>query len=95
MKKIFISALMAIILLGLVVCAQPALSELVWSDKQRVTSSEVNEADMATLVDGNSVFAFYLYQALREEDGNLFYSPYSISLALVMTYAACFVTMNG
>jgi len=87
MKKIFISVLMAIILLGLVACAQPALSELVWSDKQRVTSPEVNEADLATLVDGNSAFAFDLYQALREEDGNLFYSPYSISLALVMTYA--------
>ncbi|GAH79187.1 unnamed protein product, partial [marine sediment metagenome] len=28
-----------------------------------------------------------LYQAVRETDGNLFYSPYSISLALAMTYA--------
>ncbi|MEN4100873.1 MAG: serpin family protein, partial [Anaerolineaceae bacterium] len=27
------------------------------------------------------------YQALREQPGNLFYSPYSISLALAMTYA--------
>jgi serpin B len=39
------------------------------------------------LVEGNSAFAFKLYQALREEGGNLFYSPYSISLALAMTYA--------
>jgi serpin B len=28
-----------------------------------------------------------MYQLLKEEDGNLFYSPYSISLALAMTYA--------
>jgi serpin B len=39
------------------------------------------------LVEGNSAFAFELYQALRERDGNLLYSPYSISLALAMTYA--------
>jgi serpin B len=42
---------------------------------------------MSDLVAGNSAFAFDLYQALSVEDGNLFYSPYSISLALAMTYA--------
>jgi len=57
------------------------------SDKPRVTSPNVDEADLATLVEGNSTFAFDLYQAIRESDGNLFYSPYSISLALAMTYA--------
>ena len=50
-------------------------------------SPDVREADLAALVDGNSAFAFDLYQVLREEDDNLFYSPYSISLALAMTYA--------
>ena len=87
MKKIFMSVLMAVILLSLVACAQPLLSEVVRSEKQRVTSPEVSEATLTTLVSGNSVFAFDLYQTLREEDGNLFYSPYSISLALAMTYA--------
>ncbi len=65
----------------------PTPSEILRSDKQRVTSPDVNEADLATQVDGNSVFAFDLYQALRKEDDNLFFSPYSISLALAMTYA--------
>ncbi len=52
-----------------------------------MTSPEVAPADLGDLVAGNSAFAFDLYQALRSADGNLFYSPYSISLALAMTYA--------
>ena len=36
---------------------------------------------------GNYAFAFDLYEALSEDGENLFYSPYSISLALAMTYA--------
>jgi len=43
--------------------------------------------DLPALVEGNSAFAFDLYQALRSQPGNLFYSPHSISLALAMTYA--------
>ncbi len=43
---------------------------------------------ISTLADGNGIFAFDLYHAIQEEaDGNLFYSPYSISQALAMTYA--------
>jgi len=87
MKKVFMSALMVVVLVSLAACAQPVAGEVVQSGKQRVTSPDVNEANLALLVDGNSAFAFDLYQALREEDGNLFFSPYSISLALAMTYA--------
>lgn len=42
---------------------------------------------VAGLVAGNSAFALDLYQRLRQEEGNLFFSPYSLSLALAMTYA--------
>ena len=87
MKKVFLYALMVLTLLGLVACAQPVASEIVKSAKQRVTAPDVREADLTTLVGGNSAFAFDLYQALSEADSNLFYSPYSISLALAMTYA--------
>jgi len=87
MKKVFISALMVVVLLGLVACAQPAAGEMIQSDKPRETSPDVDEADLVILVDGNSAFAFDLYQVLKEGDDNLFYSPYSISLALAMTYA--------
>ena len=85
MKKGFLCVLMVALMLGLAACTQAG--GVLQSEKQRVTSPDVNEADLTTLVDGNSAFAFNLYQALREADGNLFYSPYSISLALVMTYA--------
>jgi serine protease inhibitor len=39
------------------------------------------------VVDANNRFAFELYSELNKaEDGNVFYSPYSISAALAMTY---------
>ncbi len=56
------------------------------STRQRAAPS-ATDAEMANLVNGNSAFAFDLYRSLRVEEGNLFYSPYSISLALAMTYA--------
>ncbi|MBA7483931.1 hypothetical protein ES707_19448 [subsurface metagenome] len=87
MRKVLPFVLIVSMLFGLVACAEPVLSELVQSEKQRVTSPDVNEADLAVLVNGNSAFALDLYQVLREASGNLFYSPYSISLALAMTYA--------
>ena len=43
--------------------------------------------DAAAVVQGNNVFALDLYGRLRQQDGNLFFSPYSISDALAMTYA--------
>jgi serpin B len=46
------------------------------------------ESDVLELVSGNTDFAFNLYAFLRQaEDGNLFFSPYSMSQALAMTYA--------
>jgi serine protease inhibitor len=36
---------------------------------------------------GNNGFALQLYEKLRDQPGNLFFSPYSISTALAMTYA--------
>jgi serpin B len=43
-------------------------------------------ADVQTVVRANNDFAFDLYARLREKEGNLFYSPYSISTALAMAY---------
>lgn len=48
--------------------------------------AKANE-DLQTVVKSNSRFSFDLYKQLKEKEGNLFFSPYSISTALVMTYA--------
>jgi len=57
------------------------------STKPRLTPLAVDASTRDSLASGNGGFAFDLYQAIRGEEGNLFYSPYSISLALAMTYA--------
>jgi len=67
--------------------AKAQVKEIAGPGGPRQTSPEVSEADLAELVKGNSAFAFDLYQLLKEEGDNQFYSPYSISLALAMTYA--------
>lgn len=57
------------------------------SPKPRLLVPNTTQQDVQELVDGNNRFAFDLYQIIQDFDGNLFYSPYSISLALAMTYA--------
>jgi serpin B len=87
MRKTVLLILVAIMALSLAACAQPAAGSVIQSDKARVTSPNVSPSDLGELVDGNTAFAFDLYRELRDKDGNLFYSPYSISEALAMTYA--------
>lgn len=89
MRVQWLNVLLIVVLLGLTACApsRPAQAQVVLSDKPRVQSPSVASSDLAELVAGNSAFAFDLYQAIRREPGNLFYSPYSISIALAMTYA--------
>lgn len=49
---------------------------------------DVPPEDLSALVEGNNQFALDLYKKLAEtEKGNIFFSPYSISSALAMTYA--------
>jgi serpin B len=87
MNKKLIVVLVIVLLLPLIACTQPAAGEVLKSDKERITSPDVSTSEQALLVEGNSAFAFELYQALKGKEGNIFYSPYSISLALAMTYA--------
>ncbi|MBM3150149.1 MAG: serpin family protein, partial [Chloroflexi bacterium] len=83
--RLWISAIAAIVIFAS--CAPTQAGEVIQSEKQRITSPNVNQADLTALVDGNNAFAFDAYQALKKADGNLFFSPYSILLALAMTYA--------
>jgi serpin B len=64
------------------------LGQLLKSNLSRNLSPALNSGDLAALVAGNSDFALGLYKALAaSESSNLFYSPYSLSLALAMAYA--------
>ena len=49
--------------------------------------AQAQNKELATLVEGNNQFAFDLYAKLGQKPGNKFFSPYSISTALAMTYA--------
>jgi serpin B len=60
---------------------------LVASDEERITSPDVPAGDLRAVVADNTDFALSLYQKLRFTPGNLFYSPFSISAALAMTWA--------
>ena len=52
-----------------------------------MSSRAVSAAGVPELQQGNTRFCFDLYRALQEREGNLFFSPFSISTALAMTYA--------
>ncbi|MCX5994244.1 MAG: serpin family protein [Chloroflexi bacterium] len=85
-KWLYTLSLSLVLLTGLAACSQPASSGVVGSDKPRASGTAA-QSDVAALVEGNNAFAFDLYGALKGAPGNLFYSPYSISQALAMTYA--------
>ncbi len=57
------------------------------SDRQRNDSPRASAGDLKALVQGNNTFAFELYRELSNGQGNLFFSPFSISQALAMTLA--------
>jgi len=90
MKRLIV-VLVIVLLLPLIASiqmGQPAVGEVLQSDKERISLPDAASNEQALLVEGNSAFAFELYQAaLKGKEGNLFYSPHSISLALGMTYA--------
>jgi serpin B len=50
-------------------------------------ASAAETPDTASVVTGNTQFAFDLYARLKSSDDNLFFSPYSISTCLAMTWA--------
>lgn len=78
--------LMALTILLSACTPSPAVN-VAQSSLKRETNPSVLEGDVENLVNGNNAFALNLYQSLASQDGNLIYSPFSISLALAMTYA--------
>jgi serpin B len=64
-----------------------AVGKTLASEAQREASPVVSQDNEEFLTDGNNAFAFALYRELKNQEGNLFYSPYSISAALAMAWA--------
>ena len=68
-------------------CLGLALMLLAVGCEKKPTQTITLPPDVKKLALDNSAFAFDLFHKLRTTEGNLFFSPYSISTALGMTYA--------
>jgi len=91
-RKTAASLLAVLVGLALAGCALlwpdlPTGGDIAKSSLPRETNPDAATDDIETLVAGNSAFAFDLLHEIEDSEGNLFYSPYSISSALAMTYA--------
>src|SRR5215472_7230444 len=83
--KCTLSALLTLAALGTVGCVDDKDSNA-GTDRPAAPDAAA-KADAPAVARGNTQFALDLYAKLRGEDGNLFFSPYSISTALAMTRA--------
>jgi serpin B len=82
---LFLSAFLLSLLM--VACSTPVAAQEVRSDQPRDTNPQTTPAELKELVAGNSAFAWALYQQVKGGGGNMFYSPYSLSVVLAMAYA--------
>ena len=79
MTRFFGAILILTLMFGLVVVAWPT---------QAAVPIRTSVADVKAVARGNAAFACDLYARLKTRaKGNLFFSPYSVSTALAMTYA--------
>jgi serpin B len=65
----------------------PSDNDFIKSGLARELYPAVDPADMATLTADNTAFALDFYQQIRDSEGNLIFSPFSLSLALTMALA--------
>ena len=75
----------ALLLVG---CGPSPGGILLESSKAKLSPSDVPIAYIQAQVADNTAFAFALYGQLERTPGNLFFSPYSISSVLAMTWGA-------
>jgi serpin B len=73
----------------------PRGAALAKSDLPRERQPALSDSDAQQLASDNRNFAFDLYGQLHEQGSNLFFSPFSISLALAMTYAGARTTTEA
>ena len=70
-----------------VIAVLMGLSALSCANPAEKAEDSAAKADVPAVAKDDNQFALDLYAKLRGEDGNLFFSPYSIETALGMTYA--------
>lgn len=85
MNKKIMLVLAVVIISGTTFCyfknQTPTIEAATLSDDKGATPAGIN-----SVIGANNQFALDLYANLRKEEGNVFFSPYSISTALAMTY---------
>jgi serpin B len=82
-----IAVALTLLIVACTVGQEPAIVLDSQSDVRWDTDPGVAQDTVGELVAGNNRFAFDLFHAVASREGNLFFSPHSISTALAMTYA--------
>ena len=86
-KKIILIGIILVLFAGIAVAAMLFLFPYEPDQPPQADNTGSTEQGIQGVVNANNQFAFDLYSELdKNEDGNMFYSPYSISAALAMTY---------
>ena len=83
---IIIVAIIFIVVLGDLKFKNIDLRNPVGSLTSLISDTQLIPQEFETVIDANNQFAFDLYSEYKSEKGNVFFSPYSISTALTMTY---------
>jgi serpin B len=83
--KVLVLFLIVLLILNIVGCSTPA--RVAAADVPRETPQLADQSLLDQQVSANNDFAFDLYRSLHLEEGNLFYSPFSISIAVAMAFA--------
>jgi serpin B len=86
-KKLLLITLLVILFAGIAVAAVRFLFPYQPDQPPQIDNIGSTQQGIQDVVNANNQFAFDLYfESDKYEDGNMFYSPYSISAALAMTY---------
>ncbi len=86
-KKFLLIALIVVAVAGVATAAVLFLFPYNPAQPPRTDDTNSTPQGIKDVVNANNKFAFDLYSQLnKSEKGNIFYSPYSISAALAMTY---------
>jgi serpin B len=64
----------------------PQILSPVMTSKVTVEAGSLSDSDTAEVIEGNNQLAFDFYSKVIKDDGNIFYSPWSISTAFALVY---------